>query len=215
VRLTEMDEETVRFARHWWAHFGQTVAPSRWLGVPCWQNPFDVWVIQELIEETRPDVVVDTGTFVGGGAILWASLLSLIGDGTVISIDIREGRHAQADDHPLAKERVTFITGSSTDPGIVRSVAASCAGKRTMVILDSDHTASHVSAELDAWAPHVTPGCYLVVQDGVVTYVDADKVPGPLEALGEWLPAHPEFEVDRRRERMLFTFCPSGFLRRT
>ena len=38
-----------------------------------------------------------------------------------------------------------------------------------MVILDSDHSADHVFEELEAWAPLVTPGCYLVAEDGFVT----------------------------------------------
>jgi len=212
--LGPMDPETARFAQHWWAHGEQAILPNRWLGAPCWQNPMDVWVIQEILEETRPDVIIEAGTFAGGGAVLWASLLSLFGDGRVISIDVREELHAAVNDHPMVRDRVTFVTGSSTDPDAVESVARSCAGARTMVILDSDHAAEHVYAELEAWSPHVTPGCYLVVQDGIVTYVDQSQLPGPLEALAKWLPDHPEFEVDAQRERMLFTFCPSGFLRR-
>jgi cephalosporin hydroxylase len=62
--------------------------------------------------------------------------------------------------------------------------------------------------------PLVTTGCYLVVEDGFVTYAERDYGAGPLEATLKWLPQHPEFEADRSRERMLFTFCPFGFLRR-
>ena len=40
------------------------------------------------------------------------------------------------------------------------------------------------------------------------------SVRGPLEAVERWLPDHPEFEADAERERMLFTFSPSGFLKR-
>jgi cephalosporin hydroxylase len=106
------------------------------------------------------------------------------------------------------------VTGSSTDRDTFTQVAGCCAGARTMVILDSDHSADHVFAELDLWSPLVTPGNYLIVQDGIVTYLDDDMLPGPLEATTNWLPDHPEFEVDETRERMMFTLCPSGFLRR-
>ena len=34
-----------------------------------------------------------------------------------------------------------------------------------MVILDSDHTRDHVLRELELYAPFVTQGCYLVVED--------------------------------------------------
>lgn len=208
-----MDAASQDFARDYWANNKATFFPNRWAGVLCWQNPFDVWIIQEVIGETRPDVIVETGTLAGGGAVLWASLLKMFGDGRVITIDVNKEWHAFADTHPLA-ERITFVTGSSTDPDLVAQIAESCTSERVMVILDSDHTAAHVTAELDLWAPHVTPGCYLIVEDGFVTYVEPELCPGPLEATLDWLPAHPEFEVDTTRERMGFTFAPSGFLRR-
>jgi cephalosporin hydroxylase len=182
--------------------------------VPCWQNPFDVWIIQEIIDETRPDTIVETGTLAGGGALLWASLLSMFGDGRVLTIDLREEWHEAAASHPLAKERITFVTGSSTDAAVFDSVARECSGRSTMVILDSDHSAAHVYAELEMWSRLISPGNYLVVQDGIVTYVDENRIPGPLEAVEQWIPNHPGFEIDEARERMLFTLCPSGFLRR-
>ena len=209
-----MDDVTQRFARRYWDAREQTLVPSTWLGVPCWQNPFDVWVIQEIIGETRPDVIVETGTLAGRGALLWASLLAMYGPGEVISIDIHEDWHAGAANHALPHDRVTFLTGSSTDPTLVADVGGRVAGKRTMVILDSDHSSEHVFGELEAWAPLVTTGCYLIVQDGIVTYLDESLLPGPLEAVQKWLPKNPGFEADDARERMLFTFCPSGFLRR-
>jgi cephalosporin hydroxylase len=71
-----MDDETIQFMRHWWSRNEATFFPNRWLGVPCWQNPCDVWAVQEIISDTRPDVIVETGTFAGGSAVLWASLLA-------------------------------------------------------------------------------------------------------------------------------------------
>ena len=58
---------------------------------------------------------------------------------------------------------------------------------------------------------------YLIVQDGVVNGhpVDPDHGPGPFGAVAEFLEGNPgKFAVDTDRERMLFTFNPSGFLRR-
>ena len=85
-----------------------------------------------------------------------------------------------------------------------------------MVILDSKHTADHVRKELDAYAPLVSPGCYLIVQDGFVNGhpLEPDFGPGPYEAVQDFLAVDDRFEVDESRERMLFTFNPGGFLRR-
>jgi len=85
------------------------------------------------------------------------------------------------------------------------------------VILDSDHSQAHVARELEAYAPLVTPGSYLLVQDGVIDTlpVFAHGRPGPLPAIHAFLRTHPEFEVDRAKsERFLVTHHPSGWLRR-
>ena len=209
-----VDAEAVRFARALWARRHETIFANRWLGLPALQNPFDAWVIQEIIGETRPDVIVETGSFAGGGAALWASLLAMYGKGRVVSIDTEPEIHGAALEVGVIKERVDFVEGSSSDPALAERVARETEGRRVMVILDSGHSAEHVRRELDLWSPLVTPGAYLVVQDGVITAMDPDHGPGPLEATLAWLPSHPEFEVDSERERMLLTFCPSGYLRR-
>jgi cephalosporin hydroxylase len=43
------------------------------------------------------------------------------------------------------------------------------AGYRTMVILDSAHDAAHVAAQIEAYAPMVPSGCYLIVQEASST----------------------------------------------
>ena len=85
-----------------------------------------------------------------------------------------------------------------------------------MVILDSDHQAAHVLNELNLYAPLVTVGSYLIVEDTHITHEwDVPGIErGPAEALAEWLPLHPEFEVDLTRERFGLTVCSGGFLKR-
>jgi cephalosporin hydroxylase len=70
---------------------------------------------------------------------------------------------------------------------------------------------------LDAYGPLVTPGSYMLVQDGVIDVLPtlrADR-PGPLPAIRRYLRQHPEFELDSARtERFLITHHPMGWLRR-
>ena len=112
--------------------------------------------------------------------------------------------------------RVDFVHGSTVDPAIVTQVRRQADSYRTMVILNSADDARHVTAELNAYAPPVTPGCYLIVQDGFVNGhpLEPDHGPGPYEAVQDFLAKDESFEVDRTRERLLFTFNPSEFLRR-
>lgn len=183
---------------------------TRWMGVPVQQIPFDLWVKQEIIFETRPDLIIETGTFDGGSAMFYASLFDLLGNGEIVSIDIDPQPNLPV--HP----RIEFITASSIAPEIVARVSEKAAGRRVMVILDSDHSESHVRKELDAWAHLVSPGCYLIVEDTNVFGhpVLKEHGPGPMEALDDWLKTNPPFSLDPSREKYMVTFHPRGFWRR-
>jgi len=45
-----------------------------WLGVPVLTNPFDLFIIQELIFKLQPDFIIETGTAHGGSALFYASI---------------------------------------------------------------------------------------------------------------------------------------------
>ena len=180
-------------------------------GVPVLKCPLDLWVYQEIIVETKPTLIVECGTAYGGSALWMASILDQLGAGMVFTIDrsLRVGFPP----HP----RITYREGSSTSTPTMAAVALAYvhAGARTMVVLDSDHKAAHVRNELDLYAPLVTPGQYLIVEDTCIGHpVFPEMLPGPAEALEEWLPQHPEFEVDRSREKFGVTWNPGGWLRR-
>lgn len=194
-----------------------------WLGIPIIQLPEDILMVQELIWRLRPDVIIESGVAHGGALVLYASILELLGRGRVIGVDIeiRKYNRLAIESHPMAR-RISLIEGSSTDPATVETIRGLVApGQRTMVMLDSNHSRAHVGEELELYGPMVTPGSYLVVFDEVMPMV-ADAPNGqaawshdnPLEAVKEFLIAHPEFEIDRSYERLVTTYCRSGFLRR-
>jgi cephalosporin hydroxylase len=184
-------------------------APSfmnRFLGVSTLQNPSDAWIIMEIMHEVKPDLMVETGTYHGGSAALWAIILEHINpDGRVITIDIEDQRDRRAIELPISKRRVDFLLGSSTDPEIVAEVHRRAEGKRVLVVLDSLHSKEHVAAELKAYAPLVPVGSYVIVQDTPV---------GPLPAIDEFLAANDSFVADRARERYPDTNTVRGYLRR-
>lgn len=112
-----------------------------------------------IVEDTKPDVVIETGTRYGGSALWFATKLGL----DVVSIDIGPVMsQAQIEGHPAG---TTFIRGSSTDPAVLLQVRSLVEGRRVMVSLDSDHHAHHVWEEIMSLGQLVTPGCHLVVED--------------------------------------------------
>lgn len=148
----------------------------------------------------------------GGSAMFYANLFDLMGDGHVVTVDVTKM-------HELSHPRIEFLNGGSVDEPIMRRMrcAAQNAGGPTIVILDSNHSQHHVAAELEAYAPLVTSGSLLLVQDGIIDtlpLLKADR-PGPLPAIKAFLAKYPEFRVDQRmNDRFLISHHPSGWLRR-
>lgn len=194
-----------------------------WLGVPIIQLPEDILILQELIWRTRPTVIIECGVAHGGALLLYASMLELLGRGHAVGIDveIRKYNRLAIESHPMSK-RISLIEASSTELTTLAAVRARLQNTdQVMVTLDSNHSRQHVRAELELYSPLVTPGCYLVVFDSVMTLVhDAPNgrpewsTDNPLAAVEEFLAEHPEFEQDHSAERMGATYCTGGFLRR-
>jgi cephalosporin hydroxylase len=193
-----------------WREGGADTINISWLGYRALKCPLDLWIYQELLVRTRPDLLIETGTSLGGSALFMASVMDVIGHGRIITID-REDR-AGRPTHP----RISYWLGSSVDAAIVAEARRAASGGRAMVVLDSDHSAAHVLQEITLYSPLVRVGDYLVVEDtnvnGHPTYPDFG--PGPMEAVDKFLAENDEFVVDERCERFLMTLNPKGYLRR-
>lgn len=194
-----------------------------WLGLPIIQMPSEIVAIQEIVWRCRPEVIVETGIARGGSLIFYASMLQLIGQGTVVGIDIdlRPHNRRRIEDHPLA-HRVKLIDGSSIDPEVISDVEVLTTHKKTMVILDSNHEHAHVLAELNAYGPLVSVGQYLVVADTVVEDIPNQSHrprswgPGnnPKTALDEYLASCDRFRIDPEiNSKLLLSSSRGGFLR--
>ena len=198
-----------------------------WMGVPIIQLPADIIATQEVVWATKPDVIIETGVARGGSVLFMASLLELIGKGTVIGvdIDIRPHNRDSIERHPMAK-RVVLIEGPSTEPATLTKVAAAIpTDASVMVVLDSDHSRDHVLAELRTYGPLVTKGCYLVVADTILGHFDANQTPRnrskvwikgnePLSALEAYLKETDRFEVDPViNGKLILSSSPGGYLR--
>jgi cephalosporin hydroxylase len=184
-----------------------------YLGVQTLKCPLDLWIYQEVIERTRPEVIVECGVHCGGTTLFLASMCSLLGIGTVIAVDVTLAHVDQkVRNHPL----IRLFESSSISPAVHSAISALCKGKRTMVILDSNHTRDHVLQELRLYGPLVSEGCYLICEDTNVNGhpVLPDFGPGPWEALQEFLAESKHWYIDKNCERLLVTFNPSGYLLR-
>ncbi|RDI54838.1 cephalosporin hydroxylase family protein [Microvirga subterranea] len=176
-----------------------------WLGRPIIQLPDDVLRIQELIYAVQPDVIIETGVAHGGSLIFYASLCCAMGRGRVVGIDIEVRPHNRAaiETHRLSSY-IELIEGSSTAPETLEAVRKAInPGERTLIILDSNHSYTHVSEELALYSPLVSPGSYILATDGIMSEV-ADTPRGtpswrddnPTRAALDFVAANPGFRME-------------------
>lgn len=194
-----------------------------WLGIPIIQYAEDVVMLQELIWKIRPDVIIETGVAHGGTAILYSSMLELIGKGRVIGVDIeiRKYNRLAINCHPLSK-RITLIEGSSIDENIINTVKKSIKeNEKVLVTLDSNHSYEHVKKELELYSTMVTPGSYLVAMDGAQAHVwdipngkSEWENDNPLRAIEDFVKKNKNFEIDENYTRLRITSNPKGFLKK-
>jgi cephalosporin hydroxylase len=199
----------------------------RWLGIPIIQFPQDIVGLQELIWKIKPELIIETGIARGGSLIFSASMLQLIGKGSVvgIDIDIRKENKAAILKHPLYK-RIKMIEGSSTDKSVINKVNKIAKNKKNiLVILDSNHTHEHVLAELNAYSKLVKKGSYVIVFDTIIEDIpdkyskklmngNWNKKNNPKTAVYEFLNGNKRFKIDYNIEnKLLITVAPDGFLK--
>ncbi|WP_375552080.1 cephalosporin hydroxylase family protein [Rhodophyticola porphyridii] len=199
-----------------------------WMGLPIIQMPADIIATQEVIWKTRPDVIIETGVARGGSVIFQAAMLQLLGgDGFVIGvdIDIRAHNREAIESHPFA-DRVKLIEGGSWDDATLEQVQDLIPeGSRVMAILDSDHSRAHVLAELRAYGPMVTEGCYMVVADTLVGHMTEEDTPqnrsqilfkgnDPLSARDDYMAETDRFLVDETLNgKLVLSSSPGGYLK--
>lgn len=202
-----------------------------WLGRPIIQLPEDMVRIQEAIYRVKPDVLIETGVAHGGSLVFYSSLFRAMGKGRVIGVDIEIRQHNRAaiEAHEMF-DRITLVEGSSVAPEIINYIKNLIEpGESVMVLLDSNHSKSHVLSELEAYAPMVTPGSYIIATDGIMgQIVGAPRTHpdwqwnNPREAAREFLSTHPEFCLSQ--ELVPFnegvatrpiTYWPDGWLLRS
>ena len=228
IRSQGADKQLVNLSKKWIVKIQPYCYAHNftWMGRTIIQCPQDIVAMQELIWQTKPDLIIETGIARGGSLIFYASMLELLGgDGEVvgIDIDIREHNRIAITAHPMSK-RIVMLEGSSTDPDIASKVKEIAENKNSVLVcLDSMHTHEHVLKELQIYAPLVTEGSYCVVFDTGVEDLPDDmcsnrpwgKGNNPKTAVHAYLKSTDCFEIDKTIEhKLLITAAPDGYLRR-
>ncbi len=205
-------------AYHRWLYESEAYKNTTFQGVNIRKSVSDLWLYQEIFFDLKPKLVIEFGTWTGGSALYFSTLLEQIhgrGGNLVVTVDVNCGYIDERTKHL----NIDFVTSASTHPAVVNRLdryrsafgVAPC-----FAILDSDHSKENVLAEMVVLRSILKPGDYLVVEDGNVNGhpVLPDFGPGPYEAIEEYEKLYPnDYAHDTSRENKFgFTFAPRGFL---
>jgi len=161
-------------------------------GVKAIRCPFDYLLYQMLLCEVMPDLVIEIGTNQGGGALYLADLMNNLDHGFIHTIDLASAPHPLVAEHP----RIRCFSGGWQQYGLEDARGFS----RILVIEDGAHTFEETLGAMKKFAPLVSSGSYLIVEDGIIDELGLKEEyrGGPLRAIREFLKSNSDFHVDRR-----------------
>ena len=194
----------------------QTYDNTYWMGIRSMKCPLDLWIYQEILFKTRPDIIIETGTNEGGTSLYLANICDLMNNGEIITIDISSPK-----DKPEHK-RVHYVHGDTTSEKTIEKIHQLIekmdikSDTKIMVILDDEHSEDHVFQEIEIYGKFVTPGNYLIVEDTAMGGhpVWPELEGGPMEAVERYMKNNHDFEIDNDQEKFLLTFNPKGYLKK-
>jgi len=196
-----------------------------WCGVPIIRHPDDIVLQQEIMWDLKPSRVIETGVARGGSLVLSSSLMKILGlESKVLGIDIEIFPHAfdslaawtasgnisllEADSiSEYAKEEVESFLSGTTSP--------------VLLILDSNHTHSHVLNELNTYSELLPVNSIIIVADTIVEEMPHDfysdrpwgRGNNPMTAVREFLAENRDYSLDTRwSRRSLLGECRDGIL---
>ena len=146
-----------------------------WCGIPIIQLPQDIQTKQELIWEYKPEIIIETGVAWGGSLIFYSTMLGMLEDsghinnGKVIGVEkkLKPSNKEKIFSHPLSK-RIDIYEGSSISKEIVKKVSKVAKDKRTIIILDSNHSHKHVLKELKLYSDLIQKNGFIIVEDTAI-----------------------------------------------
>lgn len=181
---------------------------QEWCGVPVIRLPDDIVVLQEIVWQLKPRWVIETGVARGGGLVLSASLMAMAQiQPRVLGIDIQILPHAHTSvtGSPFAAA-IRLWEGDSAGVearDVARQFIQDCGGDAGLLVLDSNHTHEHVSAELESLWNLLPIGSLILVADTLIEELPAghypdrpwDKGNNPMTAVKEFLDANADFRL--------------------
>src|ERR1035437_2547562 len=180
-------------------------------GIQAIKRPFDYVIYQMIISEVKPDLLIEIGTNIGGGALYIADLLDSNEKGVLHTIDIIDLVAPKVREH----KRIKFFTEGWENYNLELTKGF----VKILVIEDASHLYKDSLGILNKFHSIVSKKSYFIVEDGIVNELGLEKAyhGGPLKAIREFLPNHTDYIVDRKWCDMFgqnATFNVNGYLKK-
>lgn len=206
------------------ADYYNWIHQTNWLGQPILQLPQDMFALQEIIYKTRPEYIIELGVAWGGSLLFYSTLMEVLGGKKIIGVDIYlpSSLKKRLNSYDRVSQRIVLIKGSSVEEATVKKIKRIIGNsKKTLVILDSNHTHEHVLRELRIYSQFIGKGYYLVCTDTIIEDIPEQKHRprpwglgnNPKTALRQFLRENKSFKIDKEIKNKLLLSCnPDGYL---
>jgi cephalosporin hydroxylase len=174
----------------------------RWSGEKMATPPVDLWVYQEIVHETAPDLIIAATENAG----YLAAICQLTGTGHVLWI----GGGATTNAARPARLRA-LAEGPSSAVAVAAARDLAAGEGSVLVVLGPSPDGGAVLEQLRLYGALVTAGSYLIVEDTHADDQTGERRAAAVEAL---LREDRSFAVDHAREKFYLSFNRGGYLRR-
>lgn len=181
-------------------------------GITAIKCPFDYVILQMILFEVKPDLIIEIGSSSGGTALYLADLMKLFEiNGEIHSIDVTDHAKKNIGHDP----RIKFFDQGWENYDLKNAENFT----KILVIEDAVHSYECTIGAMNKFAHLVSKDSYFIVEDGIVDALNMVHHfnGGPLKAIREFLPQNPDFFVDRKWCDLFgknATFNVNGYLKR-
>jgi cephalosporin hydroxylase len=181
-------------------------------GVKMLKNPFDYLLYQMIINEVKPDLIIEIGTHYGGTSLYMADLLEINGNGIIHTIDITDYVTDDLVNNHLRIKR--FLNGFEN-----YDLSNTSGFNKILVIDDGSHNHNDVIKCMNKFKNVVSVNSYFIIEDGSLNWMGWESIynGGPLRSIDEFLIENNNYVINRKWCDFFgknATFNPNGFLQR-
>ena len=185
-------------------------------GIPIQKFPFDYVIYQMIMNEIKPDLIIEIGTCYGGSALYFADLmdaLNIVGGEihTIDIIDLETRKNTFNGNFPNLSTNENYPTIIHSNPRIKQFTNGfmdydldNTKGFKTILVIDDgSHIQEEVLESLNKFKDIVSVGSYFIIEDSNIldlTFLSPEVLQpmngGPLNAIATFLNSSNNFTID-------------------